>query len=245
MTALGIGIGFITGVVLGPEAVGAELALAGVADAAIQRYQKGPWARAGDLAGGYRKLADHAGACLARTNLVPGGFIRREPKYRPFTGTRSCPKQCGQLFSIGWRLRFLGPHLVARSRAHRWGLDQVHPLRLAFTTYLVSNALAQNGWHVLLLPGETRSCSISRPILAAIQPAFLILVLTPSTARRRQPECNCQWLTNVPIVGVWLLFPEHRSPDMQPRLRPLWALQRQLLVVQQRSKQRLHLKPQR
>ena len=47
--------------------------------------------------------------------------------------------------------------------------DQVQPLRLAFTAYLVSTALAQNGWHVLLLPGETHLCSMFRHILAAIQ----------------------------------------------------------------------------
>ena len=31
---------------------------------------------------------------------------------------------------------------------------EIQPLLMAFTTYLVSTALSQNGWHALLLPGE-------------------------------------------------------------------------------------------
>ena len=40
LTALGIGAGFISAIVLGPEATVAELALAGVANAAIQGIKR-------------------------------------------------------------------------------------------------------------------------------------------------------------------------------------------------------------
>ena len=135
-------------------------------------------------------------------------------------------------------------HWVARSSSQRRGVIEysLYDSRLLRT-------LCRMLW--LKMDGTSFFFQVRLDLAACLDIAWLrpsrilLLVLTLSTARRRQPECHCQWLTDVPIVGAWLLCPGHRSTDMQPRLRHLWSVQRHILVVQQRSKQRLHLKSQR
>ena len=169
LTALGIGVGFIFSFVLGPEAIVAEGALAGVAETAIQGIKKAPglaqaiWPVGTENSQPLQELASQEEISSLEDALegdLDGGLAQVQgvsqsdvSKFLAFVGDGD--------FSASE-----GSQKVFTAVAN----EHVQPLRLAFTTFLVSNALAQNGWHVLLLPGETRSCSMSRHILAAIQP---------------------------------------------------------------------------
>ncbi|KAL8688211.1 MAG: hypothetical protein Q9218_005821 [Villophora microphyllina] len=51
--------------------------------------------------------------------------------------------------------------------------DQVQPLLLAYTSYLVSTTLAQNGWHVLMLPGIDPARITQTPDDSTIYPSWV------------------------------------------------------------------------
>ena len=148
-TVLGIGLGFIP--IVGPEFAGLDALAVGAANLALDGIKKAPgiaqqiWpvgtmdsqrVQIDQLAGEIQPLLSTLQTNLQNgLKLVQGVNQNNVSSFLAFTGNGN--------FSVS---QGSSPTVMAATGS------QVQPLLLAFTTFLVSTALAQNGWHSLLLP---------------------------------------------------------------------------------------------
>ena len=158
LTAFSIGLGFIP--IIGPEFAGLSALTITAANLALDGIKKAPGVAASIWP------VDTENSQPQQTALLTGSISRLQNDLLVNLGLGLALVQGFGQENVSKFLAFVGggnfsepqmnlPHVINDPVKPLGGLPTVlaNPLLLAFNTYLVSTALAQNGWHVLQVPG--------------------------------------------------------------------------------------------
>ena len=150
LAALGIGLATIPTFLLGPEVFAPAVAVATLASEAIENAPSiatSLWPRGTE------------DSQEIQIDALLNEITSLEDSLRTNLNTALARVQGINQSDVSTFLAFTGSGIFSTSQGSQplvtATLDApVQPLRLAFITFLVSTALAQNGWHVMLIPGK-------------------------------------------------------------------------------------------